>query len=59
MKKKSELSYELYGSSAAAGKKGIGVGLYSRAVRKNHYWLDVFMALCRMQRKMQKQPYFV
>jgi hypothetical protein len=56
---KSELSYELYGSSAAAGKKGIGVGLYSRAVRKNHYWLDVFMALCRMQRKMQKQPYFV
>jgi hypothetical protein len=53
MKKKNKLHYELYGSSAGAGKKGIGAGLYSRAERRNRCSSVHFVASFPMQKNMQ------
>ena len=59
MKKKSELHYELYGSSAGAGEKGYWRWAIFTGREKNQSWLALFMARCRMQRKMHKRQYFV
>jgi hypothetical protein len=59
MKKKSELHYELYGSSAGAGKKGYWRWAIFAGREKKPLLVGSFYGTLRVQRKMQKQQYFV
>jgi len=59
MKKKNELHYELYGSSAGAGKKGYWRWAIFAGREKKPLWSAPFMERCRMQKTMQRQRYYV